>query len=87
MNSETLTKDNYVMKFGKFKNMLIKDVAKITTIDKNGETKKVGLQYLQWLTGQDWFKHQSILKDLMNEIGEEIEEVKEEKKVEKKGKK
>ena len=83
MNSETLTKDNYVMKFGKYKNMFIKDIAKITTIDKNGETKKDGLQYLRWLIGQEWFKHQNIVKQLIDDIGEEI---KEEKKVEKKGK-
>ena len=85
--TEALTKDNYVMKFGKYKNMLIKDVAKITTIDKNGKTKKDGLQYLQWLIGQEWFKHQTILKELLDDIGEEIEEHKEEKKGEKKGKK
>ena len=85
--TEALTKDNYVMKFGKFKNMLIKDVAKITTIDKNGKTKKDGLQYLQWLIGQEWFKHQTIVKELIDDIGEETEEIKEEKKVEKKGKK
>ena len=60
--TEALTKDNYVMKFGKYKNMLIKDVAKITTIDKNGKTKKDGLQYLQWLIGQEWFKHQRAVR-------------------------
>ena len=87
MNSEMLTKDNYVMKFGKYKNMFIKDIAKITTIDKNGETKKDGLQYLKWLITCDWFKHQNIVKQLIDDIGEEIEEIKEEKKVEKKGKK
>ena len=85
--TEALTKDNYVMKFGKYKNMLIKDVAKITTIDKNGKTKKDGLQYLQWLITCDWFKHQTIVKELLDDIGEEIEEHKEEKRVEKKGKK
>ena len=87
MNFETLTKDNYVMKFGKYKNMLIKDVAKITTIDKNGETKKVGLQYLQWITGQEWFKHQNIVKELIDDIVKEFGEDKEEKKIEKKSKK
>ena len=85
--TEALTKDNYVMKFGKYKNMLIKDVAKITTIDKSGKTKKDGLQYLQWLITCDWFKHQTIVKELLDDIGEETEEHKEEKRVEKKGKK
>ena len=86
--TEALTKDNYVMKFGKYKNMLIKDVAKITTIDKNGKTKKDGLQYLQWLiTTCDWFKHQTIVKELLDDIDKEIDEHKEEKKVEKNGKK
>ena len=85
--TEALTKDNYVMKFGKYKNMLIKDIVKITTIDKNGKTKKDGLQYLQWLITCDWFKHQNIVKELIDDIGEEIEEHKEEKKGEKKGKK
>ena len=82
MDPETLTKDNYVMRFGKYNKMLIKDVAKITTIDKNGETKKVGLQYLQWLSGQEWFKHKDIVQKIIDEsdVSEDTKEVKKVKK-------
>ena len=60
--TETISPENYVMPFGKYKQMRAIDVADIYQVDKDGNDKPVGLMYLQWLVDQDWFKHKDILK-------------------------
>ena len=54
--------EDYVLKFGKYKNMRAVDVAEIYTVDGEGNDKPVGLVYLEWLCSQDWFKHTDILE-------------------------
>lgn len=81
----TLTAENYVLKFGKYRGMRAADVADIFVVDKKGEDKPVGLQYLKWLVNQDWFKHTDIIQPIIKEteeamgIKEEIKPAEEEK--------
>ena len=49
MQSKTLTPENYVMRFCKYKNMKAVDIADIYEVDKNGNDKAVGLMYLKFL--------------------------------------
>ena len=55
----------YVLKFGKYKNMLAVDVADIQTVNKKGQYENTGLKYLQWLVDQDWFKQVDIIKSII----------------------
>ena len=67
MNTEKLTPEGYIFKFGKYKNYLAKDVIKITTIDKNNKSVKTGLLYMKWLVDQcDWFKHKEIIQEIID---------------------
>ena len=50
MNSES-----YFMRFGKFKGMKAKDIAHKITLDKFGEEKATGLEYLKFITTMEWF--------------------------------
>ena len=85
--SEIISPENYVLKFGKYKNMRAIDVSEIYQVDKNGDDKPVGLQYLQWLVKCDWFKHKDIIDQIIktaesciSDVEEEVEEVKKEEK-------
>ena len=85
--SEIISPENYILKFGKYKNMRAIDVSEIYQVDKNGDDKPVGLQYLQWLIKQDWFKHTDIIEQIIktaesciSDVEEEVEEVKKEEK-------
>ena len=58
----TLSPENYVFRFGKFKNTKAIDVAKITEVDKYGRTVPSGLSYLRFLIEKcDWFRHREII--------------------------
>ena len=58
--------EEYVLKFGKYKNMRAVDVAEIYVVDpKTQEDKPVGLLYLEWLCKQDWFKHKDIVEQVI----------------------
>ena len=78
MNTEKLTPEGYIFKFGKYKNYLAKDVIKITTIDKNNKSVKTGLIYMKWLVDQcDWFKHKEIIQEIINkeeDMGEDADD-------------
>lgn len=63
-----ITAENYVFKFGKYKNMLLTDVANFKSVDKKGNMKKTGLQYLKWLVQQDWFKNTDIINEVINKF-------------------
>ena len=80
MDTNQLSPDSYVMKFGKYKGMLITDIANIRIIDKNNKERKEGLRYLKWLCEtQDWFKHKSIVEQVISQYindDDEKEEVK-----------
>ena len=69
MTSKISPKD-YVLRFGKYKNMKAIDVADIYEVDKNGKDKATGLMYLKFLTTCEWFKHTAILAEIIN-IAEE----------------
>ena len=57
--------DQYVLKFGKYKDMKAVDVAEIYKVNKDGEDVPVGLNYMIWLCEQDWFKHADILQQII----------------------
>lgn len=63
--SQIISPENYVLKFGKYKNMRAIDVSEIYQVDKNGDDKPVGLFYLKWLISCDWFKHGHIIKQII----------------------
>ena len=63
---QKLTPENYVMKFGKYKNMRAVDIADIYEVDKNGDDKPVGLLYLKFLVEKcEWFKHNEIIEQII----------------------
>ena len=80
MTSE-ISPEKYIMPFGKYKGMYASDVAQITVVDKSGNDKSVGLNYLQWIVKQDWFTHketiQKIIKNNDNGMTDEDTETKE----------
>ena len=65
MQTQTLTPENYILRLGKYKNMRAADIAEIYEVDKNGEDQPKGLQYLQWLIEQDWFRHKDIIEQVI----------------------
>ena len=65
--TDSITQDNYVLHFGKYKNFRANDVADITTVGKDGTDKYVGLEYLKWLVKQEWFKHASVVQSIIDE--------------------
>ena len=76
--SQIISPENYVLKFGKYKNMRAIDVSQIYQVDKNGDDKSVGLQYLQWLVKCDWFKHKDIIDQIIKTAESCISDVEEE---------
>ena len=63
------------------------DVSEIYQVDKNGDDKPVGLQYLQWLVKCDWFKHKDIIEQIIQTAESCISDVEVEVKKEEKPKK
>ena len=61
----------YVMKFGKYKNMLALDVVELQTVNRKGETENSGLEYLEFICKQDWFRHTSIVQSIIADSLEE----------------
>ena len=70
MTSLKITPQNYVFKFGKYKDMKAVDVAEIYTVDKDGHDVPKGLLYLQWICDQDWFKHSDIIRKIIADAKE-----------------
>ena len=92
MQTQTLTPENYILRLGKYKNMRAADIAEIYEVDKNGEDQPKGLQYLQWLIEQDWFRHKDIIEQVIKNAidcfsGDDDKEPEQPKKVEVKQKK
>ena len=63
--SEIISPENYVLKFGKYKNMRAIDVSELYQVDKDGNDKPVGLLYLKWLVSCDWFKHKETIQKII----------------------
>ena len=61
----------YVMKIGKYKNMLAVDVVDLQTVNKKGETENSGLEYLEFICKQHWFRHRSIVQSIIDDYLEE----------------
>ncbi len=81
--STQVTADNFVLRLGKYKGMLCKDVAKISIIDeKSGIKKDEGLRYLKWLVQRDWFRQVDLVTQIIKEHEPQDENKKEEPKVE-----
>ena len=74
------TTNPYVLPFGKYKSMYACDVALLTTVDKNGNDKNVGLSYLQWLChpNQSWFRDTEIIKKIIEDAKTNMPEADEE---------
>ena len=70
--------NQYVLPFGKYKSMYASDVALLTTVDKNGNDKNVGLIYLEWLTRQAWFRDTEIITKVIQEAKTNMSEANEE---------
>ena len=64
-NNIKLTPETYVMRFGKFKDQKAVDIAKIYTVDKDGNSVAKGLMYLEWICEKDWFKHSDIIQKII----------------------
>ena len=77
----TLTPENYVMKLGKYKGMKAVDIVNIRMTDKNGKERKEGLRYLKWLIQQDWFKHTSIIEQIISKVDDDEQEGDDEKEI------
>ena len=75
-----ITPESYVFKFGKYKDMKAVDVAKIYTVDKNGQEQPKGMKYLEWSCApeQNWFKHADIIQQVINNAKNPIAEPKKE---------
>lgn len=60
--------DNFVLPFGKYKGMYPSDVAQIRVVDKNGNEKQVGLQYLKWLVDKTtlFAKYKEAIQEIIN---------------------
>ncbi len=74
MTSTLSTPENYVMSLGKYKGMKVIDIAKIRLVDKFGIERPAGLRYLRWLSTQDWFGRQDVIKQILSQVGGEDEE-------------
>ncbi len=57
--------ENYVFKFGKFRDMKATDILKLSKVDKDGNDVAVGKKYLEWVCTQEWFKHADIIKHVI----------------------
>ena len=66
-----MNSNNYIMKFGKFKNMRAVDTAQIKTVIKLGNLENTGMNYLKFIVGLDWFKHSAIVQKVIDEYKED----------------
>ena len=73
-NNIKLTPETYVMRFGKFKDQKAVDIAKIYTVDKDGNSVAKGLMYLEWTCKQDWFKHSDIQQKIIDNAKQNMSE-------------
>ena len=64
MSNLKIDPSTYVLKFGKYKNMLAVDVVDFQTVNKKGQCEDTGLKYLQWLTTCSWFENTDFIKML-----------------------
>lgn len=62
-----ITKDNYVIPFGKFKGMTAKSLMNIETINKYNRAEKPGVKYICYLVSQPWLhdKDRHILSEIL----------------------
>ena len=65
MSNLKIDPSTYILKFGKYINMLAVDVVDIQTVNKKGEYVVTGLKYLQFLTTCPWFKHAGIVHSII----------------------
>ena len=66
-----MNSNNYIMKFGKFKNMRAVDIAQIKTVNKLGNLENTGINYLKFIVGLDWFRHATIVQKVIDEYKED----------------
>ena len=66
-----MNSNNYIMKFGKFKNMRAVDIAQIKTGNKLGNLENTGINYSNFIVGLDWFKHSQIVQKVIDEYEED----------------
>ena len=77
--------ETYVLRFGKYKNLLAKDIAKITEVNKYGKKVPAGLNYLKFLVEKaEWFRHREIIEEIMKRFDKEEEPVQKETKTDSK---
>ena len=63
----------YILKFGKYKDLLACDIVDLQKINKKGESVSTGLNYLQSLVTCSWFKYVDIIQSIINEYLNEQE--------------
>jgi hypothetical protein len=75
--AQTISPENYVMSFGKFKGMKAIDIVNIHTVDGNDVDVSTGLNYLEWLLEpeQKWFKHSDIIKKIVEAKKKQIRKI------------
>ena len=66
-----MNSNNYIMKFGKFKNMRAVDIAQTKTVNKLGNLENTGINYLKFIVNLDWFKHATIVQKVIDEYKED----------------
>ena len=66
-SNSNIDAQDYVMPFGKYKNMLAIDVVALQTQNKKGEFENTGLTYLQWLVLQSWFKNTELISSIIDQ--------------------
>ena len=66
-----MNSNNYIMKFGKFKNMRAVDITQIKTVNKHGNLENTGINYLKFIVGLDWFKHATIVQKVIDDYKED----------------
>ena len=70
-----LNSKKLVMPLGKYKGMYVTDIVKLTQVDKNGEDKPVGFNYLKWLVQQDWYHHKETIQKIIDDVSNTISDV------------
>ena len=71
--TSSIAPERDVLQFGKYKGMLITDIANLRIIDKNNKERKEGLRYLKWLC-----KTQKIVEQVISQYIDDDDDVKDE---------
>ena len=71
MTSTNIDTSCYILKFGKYKDMLACDIVDLQKFNKKGETVNTGLSYSQSLVTCSWFKDVDLIQSIIDEYTNE----------------